>query len=97
MDRNGDKIKVVVSYPWLPARCSVCSKWGHKTTECQSKGVRSLHKSKEVIIMPEEMNVVEQGSSNGAVNVVETLLSELDTTCAIRDFYSGEEECGDCW
>ncbi|KAF8091096.1 hypothetical protein N665_0453s0004 [Sinapis alba] len=28
-DQNGVLVKVVVSYPWLPSRCSICSRRGH--------------------------------------------------------------------
>ncbi|CAN6906723.1 unnamed protein product [Brassica oleracea] len=46
-------IKVPVSYLWLPSRCSVCSKWGHKTKECQSKDVKILSKKNELSVSVE--------------------------------------------
>lgn len=79
-DQNGDKVKVGVFYPWLPARCSVCSKWGHKTNKCQSKDVRILTKSKELSPVVEVVENEGHGGSEEAVKVVETLLSELEAT-----------------
>ncbi|WZZ34693.1 hypothetical protein YC2023_018094 [Brassica napus] len=47
-DRDGSQVKVEVTYPCLPSRCSVCSKWGHKTKECVSRDVVILSKEKEI-------------------------------------------------
>lgn len=31
-DREGSQVEVGVNYPWLPSRCNLCRKWGHKGT-----------------------------------------------------------------
>lgn len=35
--KNGDDVRVSISYPWLPPRCSVCVKWGHVAKNCQAQ------------------------------------------------------------
>lgn len=76
-DQDGSQVKVVVSYPWLPTRCSICSKWGHKTKECISKDVVILTKEKdsnEMIIVDEPER---KSCSNNAKEVVDNLIQEL--------------------
>lgn len=77
IDRDGSQVKVAVTYPWLPSRCSVCSKWGHNTKECASKEVVIL--SKEKVSM--EKTVVDESvgkdCSASAKEVVYGLLQEL--------------------
>lgn len=34
-------------YPWLPARCSSCSKWGHKQEECAGEARVLLAKNSD--------------------------------------------------
>lgn len=46
-DREGSKVEVAVSYPWLQSRCNICSRWGHKGSECTSKQVVILSKTME--------------------------------------------------
>ncbi|KAF8088481.1 hypothetical protein N665_0540s0003 [Sinapis alba] len=41
----GVDAEVEFVYPWLPDRCTVCSKWGHLYTACRSK-VKILSKDK---------------------------------------------------
>ncbi|KAF3512144.1 hypothetical protein F2Q69_00005937 [Brassica cretica] len=41
------KVEVGVSFPWFPTRCNICSKWGHKGPECNTKQVVILSKSTE--------------------------------------------------
>lgn len=76
-DQDGSRVKVVVSYPWLPARCSICSKWGHKTKECVSKEVVIQTKEKD----SNEMIIVEEAEkvscSDNAKEVVDNLIKEL--------------------
>ena len=38
-DREGTLVEVGVSFQWFPTCCNVCSKWGHKGTECNSKQI----------------------------------------------------------
>ncbi|CAF1916857.1 BnaCnng38950D [Brassica napus] len=77
-DRDGSQVKVEVTYPCLPSRCSVCSKWGHKTKECVSRDVVILSKEKEIT-----ERIVEEGSksktgSDNSKEVVDGLLQELE-------------------
>lgn len=30
LDKDGRKVMIDVSYPWLPPKCNVCATWGHK-------------------------------------------------------------------
>ncbi|CAN6924219.1 unnamed protein product, partial [Brassica oleracea] len=32
------------NYPWLPPRCNVCCRWGHKGQDCSSKEINILSK-----------------------------------------------------
>ena len=41
------RVEVGVSFPWFPTRCNICSKWGHKGPECNTKQVVILSKSTE--------------------------------------------------
>ncbi|CAF1708152.1 hypothetical protein YC2023_041006 [Brassica napus] len=41
------KVEVGVSFPWFPTRCNICSNWGHKGPECNTKQVVILSKSTE--------------------------------------------------
>ncbi|CAL9224751.1 unnamed protein product [Arabidopsis halleri] len=49
---NDTTITVTVSYPWLPPKCSLCSKWGHNVKECTKKvtlAASAIPTSKEVL------------------------------------------------
>ena len=41
------KVEVGVSFPWFPTHCNICSNWGHKGPECNTKQVVILSKSTE--------------------------------------------------
>ena len=43
-DQAGASHEVLVNYPWLPPRCNVCCKWGHKGQDCSSKEIKILSK-----------------------------------------------------
>ncbi|KAH0857764.1 hypothetical protein HID58_086025, partial [Brassica napus] len=49
LDKDGRKVMIDVSYPWLPPKCNVCAAWGHKGSSCSSKNVQILHKDKEIL------------------------------------------------
>lgn len=88
LDRSGELIKVKVMYPWLPDRCSLCSKWWHKTKDCQSKEVRILRNSTSrgyglEVAASTDREVEKDGVQEEALNpamVAQTLLSELEAT-----------------
>lgn len=47
-EKDVSAISVLVSYPWLPPHCNVCSKWGHGVKDCQlSKNVTILSNKSE--------------------------------------------------
>lgn len=85
-DQEGAKIKVGVLYPWLPSRCSICSKWGHNTKECKSPDVRILLKETSLMRVDEEVNVVvpaktadlEVVEKGDLETVVGSLITELE-------------------
>ncbi|KAG2266452.1 hypothetical protein Bca52824_073531 [Brassica carinata] len=43
-DKAGASQEVEVNYPWLPPRCNVCHRWGHKGQDCSSKEIKILTK-----------------------------------------------------
>ncbi|WZZ61199.1 hypothetical protein YC2023_061306 [Brassica napus] len=45
--KNGDQREIAVSYPWLPARCSVCQGWGHKGSDCKADSIKILKRGGE--------------------------------------------------
>ena len=43
--KEGKSFTVNFYYPWLPARCKHCEKWGHNEGVCGSKSKRKKHKN----------------------------------------------------
>lgn len=41
--KQGFSAEIEVSYPWLPPRCAVCHKWGHKDNICIVSSNKQLH------------------------------------------------------
>ncbi|CAG7894186.1 unnamed protein product, partial [Brassica rapa] len=76
--RDGSQVKVEVTYPCLPSRCSVCSKWGHKTKECVSRDVVILSKEKEITERIVEEESKSKTGSDNSKEVVDGLLQELE-------------------
>lgn len=74
----GVNAEVEFVYPWLPDRCTICSKWGHLHTACRAK-VKILTKAKSPTKMPAkeiETSVVdasEKDQQNPAVASVEVV------------------------
>ncbi|KAG2275867.1 hypothetical protein Bca52824_058422 [Brassica carinata] len=72
----GVNAEVEFVYPWLPDRCTICSKWGHLHTTCRAK-VKILTKAKSPTKTPAkeiETSVVdasEKDQQNPAVASVE--------------------------
>uniref|UniRef100_A0A0D3CAS6 DUF4283 domain-containing protein n=1 Tax=Brassica oleracea var. oleracea TaxID=109376 RepID=A0A0D3CAS6_BRAOL len=46
-DKEGVERDIGVNFPWLPPRCTVCRKWGHKAQDCTGKEVKLLKKPEE--------------------------------------------------
>lgn len=40
--RSDPDIEILVSYPWLPPRCSNCQTWGHTYKECSQMTVGAV-------------------------------------------------------
>ncbi|KAG2266067.1 hypothetical protein Bca52824_073146 [Brassica carinata] len=51
-DKSGASHEVEVNYPWLPPRCNVCCRWGHKGQDCLSKEIKILSKRTGELPMP---------------------------------------------
>ncbi|KAJ4902025.1 DUF4283 domain-containing protein [Raphanus sativus] len=75
-DRNGVKVEVEVIFSWLPTRCNLCSRWGHKGSECTSKQIVILQNSGE----DQEVGVQGEGGEASAQHAssVGALLAELE-------------------
>lgn len=43
--KDGKSFTVKFYYPWLPARCKLCDKWGHGEAVCGSKGKRKKNRN----------------------------------------------------
>ncbi|CAN7074340.1 unnamed protein product, partial [Brassica oleracea var. botrytis] len=43
--REGIEREIAVSFPWLPPRCTVCRRWGHKGQDCSGKDIILLKKA----------------------------------------------------
>lgn len=43
-DKQNQQREIGISFPWLPPRCTVCNKWGHKGVDCRDTNVRILQK-----------------------------------------------------
>ncbi|KAF3591621.1 hypothetical protein DY000_02022646 [Brassica cretica] len=75
-DKEGNLREIEVAYPWLPRRCSVFRRWGHKGQDCLSKDVRILRKksvhggSSKFATVSQDEDIV--GRKEG--NVIEDLL-----------------------
>lgn len=43
-DKEGIEREIAMSFPWLPPRCTVCRRWGHKGQDCSGKDIILLKK-----------------------------------------------------
>lgn len=79
-DKEGNLREIEVAYPWLPRRCSVFRRWGHKGQDCLSNDVRILRKksvhggSSKFATVSQDEDIV--GRKEG--NVIEDLLHNLE-------------------
>lgn len=56
--KNGIKAAMEFSYPWLPKKCSFCSKWGHPGKECtKSKTKDSTVEGNQSVRSPTKRNL----------------------------------------
>ncbi|WZZ27081.1 hypothetical protein YC2023_010482 [Brassica napus] len=78
-DQDGNQVMVSVAYPWLPSRCSICSKWGHKAKECVSKKVVILNKEEDSTVVIVEADPEKRIGLGNAKEVVDGLLQELES------------------
>lgn len=78
-DQDGNQVKVSVAYPWLPSRCSICSKWGHKAKECVSKKVVILNKEEDSTVVIVEADPEKSIGLGNGKEVVDGLLQELES------------------
>lgn len=81
-DKEGKEFLVSVSYPWLPARCNQCLRWGHKFSECSRKGSEGGAVSPQSPVSQAESVTA---TSNGvfpqadSIAVVAELVTELES------------------
>lgn len=91
---------VQFEYPWLPPKCSLCSRWGHMGATCGGKGknIRIL-KRKEVVT--EETKVVDvdstpqqhgDSSSSNEVAALAVILEEDEVSNGREEEVVGESE-----
>ncbi|KAF2593939.1 hypothetical protein F2Q70_00042393 [Brassica cretica] len=78
-DQDGNQVKVSVAYPWLPSRCSICSKWGHKAKECVSNKVVILNKEEDSTVVIVEADPENRIGLGNAKELVDGLLQELES------------------
>ncbi|CAN7082851.1 unnamed protein product, partial [Brassica oleracea var. botrytis] len=78
-DQDGNQVKVSVAYPWLPSRCSICSKWGHKAKECVSNKVVILNKEEDSTVVIVEADPEKRIGLGNAKELVDGLLQELES------------------
>lgn len=72
-DKNGKLVTVAVSYPWLPPKCSLCSKWGHNVKEC----------SKKVVLQTGDG--IQSKSTRSVQQIAQDLLTDLERTPAFPE------------
>lgn len=78
-DCEGKKCEVAVMFPWLPPRCTVCRRWGHKIQDCTGRDVTILQKQQEVK-EPVEFATIPQVSKavGGEGHSIEELIQDLE-------------------
>lgn len=86
-DRDGAKVDVEVCFPWLPTRCNICSRRGHKGSMCTSKQIVVLQNTEEgseegsqgAAGSPAQVpDVVIEADNTKMVSPVGALLAELE-------------------
>lgn len=84
--KGGKSFTVNFYYPWLPARCKLCEKWGHNEGVCGSKGkgkksrngTPTIKKVGSVVLSPQSELKEKgfEGSNSKATDVVEVGLDK---------------------
>ncbi|KAG2256184.1 hypothetical protein Bca52824_075478 [Brassica carinata] len=77
-DSKGEKREVEVNFPWVPPRCSICCRWGHKGKDCTSKEVIIMKKQSEVKDADVYANAPEPRSSRAIGHEIEDLILDLE-------------------
>ena len=86
---NGTETLVEYIYPWLPSRCSNCTKWGHLEKAClaprkipEAQTNTEVEEGEIVVIPSEVVNVEEQNISQEeeAPAVVQPIQSDVATS-----------------
>ncbi|KAH0905254.1 hypothetical protein HID58_044757, partial [Brassica napus] len=77
-DSKGEKREVEVNFPWVPPRCSICCRWGHKGKDCNSKEVMIMKKQTEVKEADVYANEPEPKSPRAIGHEIEDLILDLE-------------------
>lgn len=102
-DNAGTLREIGVAYPWLPPRCSVCRKWGHKGQDCVCKEVRILNKKtvagSTFTPVPQTEDMVKRTEGNviaGLMNDLEAITPHTahNSLLTLRDDVLGGSEPG---
>ncbi|CAN6990548.1 unnamed protein product [Brassica rapa subsp. trilocularis] len=77
--REGTEREIAVSFPWLPPRCTVCRRWGHKGQECSGKDIILLKKvvdgeNTKTVGVPAD--IVKESGNDGSV--ISDLIQDLE-------------------
>lgn len=86
-DKQGSEATVTVTYPWLPPRCNVCLKWGHREGACANP----RHTSPKDLTVTvgegespsEAPKVAEQAPKGNLLGEVKSLIDELGNVLAL--------------
>lgn len=84
MDTNGEEVNVSVSYPWLPPRCSICSKWGHTGKDCTQKVTILLDENQVRKRTEMTISSQQQGPVVSVQELANELLKDLASTTPLR-------------
>lgn len=69
-DIQGVEVCVDYEYPWLPARCGICEKWGHAKDAC----LANINKSSNTVSSPK--NVAHKETNSGEKGIMENIRVE---------------------
>ncbi|XP_056848880.1 uncharacterized protein LOC108820129 [Raphanus sativus] len=87
--KNGKSFTIKFFYPWLPARCKACDKWGHNEGVCKRKEKRSSNVNSP--IQKEKAGEEEKGTPHSIAVVVEDKEEGLGSRDAISNVKSIQE------
>lgn len=108
--KEGKLFKVKYYYPWLPARCSFCDKWGHGESVCAKKGKEKKNKvgscsprqveGSAVKGMSLDVHKVQQGGSSkleGGKLDVENVIDDKEVSGSVEMVSDGSEVNVNAW